>query len=182
MAVRPLRDAPNLTAHTGFILAEDEMVKDHFSDITVPDPSGPSKPPIKVGIWYRWPEGERVIRYPFITIDLLSADPAFDLFTSDYIVPREDLYRPSVSPTMPPPPDGWGRQSYAMRNPWPFRLTYQVAVHSRNAMHDRYLHSIFKTDALPPRPFTTLPAFCLLSSSLSGRGLRTSPPSSCRFR
>jgi len=151
MAVRPLRDAPDLAAHTGFILAEDEMMKDHFSDITVPGP--PSKPPIKVGVWYRWPEGERQIRYPFIAIDLLSADPAYDLFTSDYYVPREDLYRPSISPTMPAPPGGWATQGYAVRNPLPFRLTYQVAVHCRNAHHDRYLHSIFKTDALPARPF-----------------------------
>jgi hypothetical protein len=32
-------------------------------------------------------------------------------------------------------------------------LTYQVSVHSRSALHDRYLTSRFKVDVLPPRPF-----------------------------
>ena len=31
-------------------------------------------------MWFRFPEGERQLRYPFITIDLLTVEPAFDLF------------------------------------------------------------------------------------------------------
>jgi hypothetical protein len=30
---------------------------------------------------------------------------------------------------------------------------YQVSVHCRSALHDRYLQSIFRSDAFPPRPF-----------------------------
>ena len=104
-------------------------------------------------MWFRWPEGERQIKYPFVTLDLLSAEPDFDLFTSDYKLVAEHLYRPSKAPTLPEPPGGWATQSYAIRNFWPFRLTYQVAVHARSALHDRYLQSIFRSDVFPPRPF-----------------------------
>jgi hypothetical protein len=152
MAVRPLRDEPNIWTHQGFLLAEDEMMKDHLSDITVPGRAS-TDPTVPLGVWFRWPEGERQIRYPFTTIDLLQAEPAFDLFSSDYYLPEQDLYRPSVSPDIPDPAEGWDVQSYALRNFLPFRLTYQVAVHARNALHDRYLHSIFRTDVFPPRPF-----------------------------
>ena len=108
---------------------------------------------VEVGTWFRWPMGERQIRYPFITLDLLSAEPDFDLFTSDYKEPTAYLYRPSKAPELPEPPGGWATQDYAIRNFWPFRLTYQVAVHCRSAIHDRYLQSIFRSDVFPPRPF-----------------------------
>jgi len=149
---RGYRDEPDVWSHKGFLLAEDEMMKTHLSGIKVPGRDITS-PTTEVGVWFRWPEGERQIRYPFITIDLLQADPAFDLFTSDYYPDSAGRYRPSVSPTLPSPPGGWGLQDYAARNYLPFRLMYQVAVHSRNALHDRYLQSIFKTDVFPVRPF-----------------------------
>lgn len=152
MPVRPLRDKPSVYEHTGFILAEDEMLKAHLTGITVPGRE-PTDPEVEVGCWFRWPEGERQIKYPFIAIDLLSADPAFDLFHSDHLEPTEGLYRPDKSPYLPPPPGGWGVANYAVRNYLPFRLQYQVAVHTRNALHDRYLQSIFKTDVFPVRPF-----------------------------
>jgi|SRR5580765_4920623 hypothetical protein len=152
MTIRPFRDEPNVWEHTGFILAEDEALKAYLTGIQVPGRDATS-PKTDLGIWFRWPEGERQIKYPFITLDLLQAEPAFDLFTSDYYQNTVSLYRPSVAPTLPPPPEGWAVQSYAIRNFLPFRLMYQVSVHSRNALHDRYLQSIFKADVFPPRPF-----------------------------
>lgn len=152
MGVRPLRDEPNIWTHQGFLFAEDKALKDHLSGITVPGREV-TTPRTEVGVWFRWPEGERQIRYPFITIDLLQADPAFDLFTSDHWEPTTDLYRPSYAPTLPAPPGGYVTQAWAIRNYLPFRLMYQVSVHSRNALHDRYLQSIFRSDAFPPRPF-----------------------------
>jgi hypothetical protein len=152
MAPRPPMAEPDLVEHTGFILAEDEMMKTYLSDITVPSRPGTNKLD-KVGVWFRFPEGERQIKYPFITIDLLSAEPAFDLFTSDYRMNPVGLYRPSVAPSYPEPPDGWNKQNYTVRNYWPFRLLYQVMVHARSSLHDRYLWSRFMTDVFPPRPF-----------------------------
>lgn len=152
MALRPLRDEPNIWTHQGFLFAEDKALKDHLTGITVPG-RDEATPPIEVGVWFRWPEGERQIKYPFITIDLLQADPAFDLFTSDHWESTRDLYRPSFAPNLPVPPGGYATQGWAIRNYLPFRLMYQVSVHSRNALHDRYLQSIFRSDAFAPRPF-----------------------------
>lgn len=152
MSIRPLRDQPSVWEHTGFILAEDEMVKQYLTGIKVPG-RDPTSAEVDVGVWFRWPESERQIKYPFIAIDLLSAEPAFDLFHSDHWEPTEGLYRPSVAPHLPPPPGGWSIQDYAIRNYLPFHIQYQVAVHSRNALHDRYLQSIFRTDVFPVRPF-----------------------------
>ena len=152
MAVRPLVNAPDLHEHTGFILAEDEMLKSYLSGIQVPGRDETS-PLVDVGVWFRWPEGERQIKYPFITIDLAGAEPAFDLFHSDHYESTVGLYQPDKAPLLPAPPDGWGRQEYKIRNFLPFRITYQVVVHARSALHDRYLQSIFKTDVFPVRPF-----------------------------
>jgi len=152
MASRPFRDEPDIYTHEGFLLSEDKLMLDHLSGITVPMRES-TDPPTPVGVWFRWPEGERQIKYPFMTIDLLQAEPAFDLFHSDHREPAVHLYRPSVSPELPEPPDGWGAQGYSIRNYLPFRLMYQVTVHARSALHDRYLQSIFKTDVFPVRPF-----------------------------
>jgi hypothetical protein len=154
-AVYPLLAEPDLSEHTGFILAEEAALKEHLTGITVPGTpfSNPLKAKVPVKVWYRYPEGERQISYPFICIDFLSAEPAFDLFTSDYIEKAEGLYRPSISPTIPSPSAGWNRANWSIRNFLPFRLMFQVAHYARSNLHDRYLTSIFMTDILPVRPF-----------------------------
>ena len=149
--VYPLLAEPDLDTHRGFILAEEEALKIHLSGISVPIPGKPTAPPTKVGVWFRFPEGERQIKYPFITIDLISVEPAFDLFHSDYWENTEGLYRPSVSPTLPPPP--FGEVRWAVKSYLPFRLMFQVSVFARSNLHDRYLTSIFMTDVFPVRPF-----------------------------
>ena len=149
MAIRPFRDEPDIQTHQGFLLSEDEALKKYLTGITVPgrDPGSTTD----VGVWFRWPEGERQIKYPFLTIDLLQAEPAFELFHSDHVETRP--YRPSVSPQLPEPPGGWATQNWNIRNYWPFRLMYQVVAHARSALHDRYLQSIFRADVFPVRPF-----------------------------
>jgi hypothetical protein len=105
-----------------------------------------------VKAWFRWPMGERQITYPFITIDTISAEPAYELFTSTYQIPPAEQYRPSVSPHMPSLTDT-GLRAWTQRNLLPFYIQYQVVHHARSAIHDRYLQSIFRTDVFPPRPF-----------------------------
>lgn len=154
-AVYPLLAEPELDTHRGFILAEEVAIKQHLSGITVPGmPFGDALAPrIPVKTWYRYPEGERQIEYPFICIDFLSAEPAFDLFHSDHHEEIEGLYRPSFSPTIPDPPLGYTRANWSIRNYLPFRLMFQVTHYARSNLHDRYLTSIFMTDVLPVRPF-----------------------------
>lgn len=151
----PLLAEPDLSAHTGFILAEEAALKDHLTGITVPKlntrDGSPTVERIPVKVWYRFPEGERQVQYPFITIDLINVEPAFDLFHSDHYQKLEGLYRPSISPTIPSPLFGNG--TWAVLNYLPFRLFFQVSTFSRSNLHDRYLTSIFMTDILPVRPF-----------------------------
>lgn len=148
-----LKGQPNLTQHLGFILSEEEALKAWFTGITVPSVRAGGDD-IKVGVWFRYPEGERQISYPFIVIDLLTLEPDFDLFTSTYIqADPEHLYRPSVNPHLPPLPDsGWGK-TYDVREFLPFRIVWQVSTYCRSNLHDRYLTSLFTTDLLPVRPF-----------------------------
>jgi hypothetical protein len=141
-----------MVEHLGFILAEEEALKKHFMGmqvVTKPGYVGMTD----VGVWFRYPEGERQLQYPFITIDLLTVEPDYELFTSTYYQDPTDLYQPSFSPTLPPLPDDGANRGYTIREYLPMRLVWQVSHFSRNALHDRYLTSIFMTDVLPYRPF-----------------------------
>jgi len=148
--VYPLQAEPDLVEHLGFILAEEEALKKRFTGIKVPSRPGYTGMD-DVGVWFRYPEGERQLRYPFITIDLLTVEPDYELFTSTFMQDPTDLYQPSFSPTLPPLPTG--SRGYAVREYLPMRLVWQVSTFCRSALHDRYLTSIFMTDVLPYRPF-----------------------------
>lgn len=153
-------DGPNAQ---GLLLAEDAAMKNYLLGLTVPDRTGTSD----VGVWFRYPEGERRENYPFITIDFLGLHPSFDRWTSLYnvdpvaevefydvatdVLDHKGLYTPSVSPTLSAQPDsthGVKVDPFLMH-----QILYQVTVHSRSAMHDRILLSRFMTDVFPPRPF-----------------------------
>jgi hypothetical protein len=151
-AIYPLRAEPDLVEHLGFIIAEEEALKKHLEGIKVPTRPG-STDQTDVGVWFRYPEGERQIQYPFVTIDLLTVEPDYELFTSDFYQSPEGLYQPSFSPELPPLPDDGITRGYAIPNYLPMRLVWQVSHFSRSALHDRYLTSIFMTDVLPYRPF-----------------------------
>jgi hypothetical protein len=149
--VYPLRADPDLVNHLGFILAEEEALKKRFTGLKVATRPG-YQGTTDVGVWFRYPEGERQLAYPFITIDLLTVEPDYELFTSTFIQDPTDLYQPSFSPTLPPLPPGNPR-GYEIREYLPMRLVWQVSTFCRSALHDRYLTSIFMTDVLPYRPF-----------------------------
>ena len=145
-----IRNPPDLEQHLGFLLAEEEALKTWLTGIKVPSLQGGD--PIDVGCWFRYPEGERQIKYPFIVIDLLTVEPDYELFTSTYVQANpETLYQPSTSPHLPPLPAG--QMTYAVREYLPFRLIWQVSTYARSSLHDRYLTSIFNTDIIPVRPF-----------------------------
>lgn len=156
---------PDPTTHTGLLLAEDAAIKAYLSGITVP--GRPDEDPIDVGVWFRYPEGERREKFPFITIDFLALNPSYERWTSYHAVPdnyasfrdpetneeiRKGMYVPSVAAELPeledPNATGYGIDNYLM-----YTLMYQITTHARSAIHDRYLTSLFMTDFLPPRPF-----------------------------
>lgn len=144
----PIVGSPNLSTHTGFLLAEDAALHTYLSGLTVPTKPG-SSDVTEVGVWFRYPQSERALKYPFITIDMVNVSPAYDLWTSEY-VQNPNTYRPSVAPALPEPePD----MQYAVRPFLPFRIMYQITVYCRSSLHDRYLNSLFFTDIIPPRPF-----------------------------
>jgi hypothetical protein len=160
VSLYPLLAEPDLAQHLGFILAEEDALKQHLSGIRVPtrpNNEGNGNDWTDVGVWFRFPEGERQIKYPFVTIDLLGVDPAYDLFHSNHYWPVRDeegpLYRPSYAKTLPTPSGGWAKMNFSVLNYLPYRLTWQVTHHARSSLHDRYLTSVFMSDVLPARPF-----------------------------
>lgn len=153
---------PDPIAHTGFILAEDAALKTYLSGMTVPDRVSTSDVPV----WFRYPEGERRMMFPFITIDLIGVNPSYERWQSIHrlnpmteVEFQEDggtpgptgLYQPSVSPTLVADTDN--TPEMVVDNYLMYELLYQVTVHSRSALHDRVLWSRFMTDIFPPRPF-----------------------------
>lgn len=156
---------PDISAHTGLLLAEDAALKAYLSGITVPNREGSD--PMDVGVWFRYPEGERREKFPFITIDFLALNPSYERWTSYHPMPsdyasfrdpqtnneiRRGMYVPSVSSTLPeiedPEVTGYGIDNYLMHT-----LMYQITTYARSAVHDRYMTSLFMTDFFPPRPF-----------------------------
>lgn len=166
---------PNWSTHTGFLLAEDDALKTYLQGMKVPTMEGGNVGTDQdVPVWFRYPEGERRKQFPFITIDLIGVNPAYDRWTSiRHVDPLhevqwrepgsdaaagEGLYTPSVRPTLLeggidaddsiPGDTGLHVDQYLM-----YELMYQVTVHARSSRHDRILMSRFFTDIFPPRPF-----------------------------
>lgn len=151
---------PDVEAHTGFVLAEEAALKFYLSGIQVPNPRGGGEVS-EVPVWFRWPESERRMAYPFITIDLLNVVPAYERWTSlwnavdqtDYFTgiganpDREGVYYPGYSPGLDLDPD----KSYYVERYLPYDLLFQVSTFARSAYHDRFLTSRFITDIFPPR-------------------------------
>ena len=146
-----------------FLLTEDDALKNMLEGIVVPG----DKPNRTVPVYFRFPESERQIVYPFITIDLIGIDPAYDLWTSTYpydehtdlfegpggVPAHTGLHEPSVSPsvwTAPNPPD----PSKPLRrlNYLAYRLTYQITTWSKMFAHDRVMTARLMRDIIRPRP------------------------------
>jgi len=155
---------PDYPATNQFLLAEDTAIKRLLDGIVVPG----DKPGRTVPVWFRFPESEKQIIYPFITLDLIGIDPAYDLWTSMYRLREgsdvfEDehtgqyvsngLHEPSVSPsvwTAPNPPDP--TKPLRRWNYLPYRLFYQITTWSKYFAHDRVMTARLIRDIVMPRP------------------------------
>jgi hypothetical protein len=151
----------------GFLIAEEHALKRYLSGIRIPRPRGAD---YEVPVYFRWPSSERTIKYPFITIDLLSIDPAYDLWHSDHDPLRtpavfEDtqagtstvgMYYPSVTANLLPEDvviTDSGVAGYVQGQYLPYRLMFQITTNATHAMDDRVLQGKMLVDRLPPRSF-----------------------------
>lgn len=187
----------DVAAHTGFVLAEEAALKQYLSGLTVPNQRGEGGVS-EVPVWFRWPESERRMSYPFITLDLLSINAAYGRWTSVYDVAkapvyfeaddggegRWGMYYPGYMPQIPDDPD----TSYYVERYLPYDLMFQVSVYARSAFHDRFLTSRFITDVFPPRSFAIdvqadhVWRRCELVQWVSGDTMETSEASKRIFR
>lgn len=133
----------------GLLLSEDEALKAKLSSITMP--GGP-----RAKVWFGYPEREREITYPFITIDLVdivfAADRAHsaqlmevDYWPSEYATFAEYAAANDI---------GFDNDTQSGQAVWwhPYDLHYQVATFARSIQHDRYLTSrLLGTAYLPDR-------------------------------
>ena len=167
---QPPSTPPDEYEHLGFILAEEDALKRFLEQtVTLPDGKGSETP---VRVWYRYPATEHTITYPFVTLDLIGIEPAYDLWTSFYYISPNDessdvshdsitgetidrrLYDPDTSPLIEPsqyPGKRLQRMHYRQ-----FRLYYQIGLWSVNAYHDRLLSARMIRDIVLPRPFWLL--------------------------
>jgi hypothetical protein len=151
----------------GFLIAEEFALKTYLSGVRIPRPRGAD---YEVPVYFRWPSSERSIKYPFITIDLLAIDPAYDLWHSDHDHLRtpavfEDtmagtstvgMYYPSVTADLLPEDaviSESGVDGYVVGQYQPYRLMFQVTTNATHAMDDRVLHGKMLIDRFPPRSF-----------------------------
>jgi len=159
---QPPTTPPAYPDHVGFILAEEDALKTMLEQtVTLPDNKGDEQP---VRVWYRYPDSATAITYPFLTLDLIGIEPAYDLWTSEYdLHPNMELaeesdtgtpvsprtYDPSTSPQIAygDPLDFWKRKHYLT-----YRLIEQVGLWSKWANHDRLLSARMIRDIILPRP------------------------------
>lgn len=151
---------PDLAEHTGFLIAEELALKNYLSGIEIPV-KGQMTP---VPVYFRWPTSERLIKYPFITIDLLSISPAYErwhsyfnemetpaLYESSTGAVDERFYWPGYS-------DDVSTDDPDNKNLWastflPYDIKFQISTFCRSASDDRFLISRMITDFLGPRSF-----------------------------
>lgn len=129
--------------------------------VTLPDNKGTEQ---SLRVWYRYPSAETTVTYPFITIDLIGIEPAYDLWTSEYDLHVDSEYEeesntgtpsgrrtydPSTAPQIAygDPSLFWHRKHYLT-----YRLIEQIGLWSRNAIHDRLLSARMLRDIILPRP------------------------------
>jgi hypothetical protein len=131
--------------------------------VRLPDGRGTEKP---VRTWFRFPDSATQITYPYITIDLIGIEPAYDLWHSEYALYRDSeveedsntgevsghrLYDPSTSPniglTDQDPPDFFLRRNYLQ-----YRLFFQLGLWCDNVAHDRILTARMFRDIVMPHP------------------------------
>jgi hypothetical protein len=190
-------------ANAGFILAEESALREYLSGITVPNFTGgkQQKETRTVPVYYRWPTSERNIVYPYITIDLLSIDPAYERWqswTDSFQIPaqfvRDDqpghvrygnYYPDQAHDVELSNEDSFGFKS----GPYmPYNMLFQVSVFSRTVHDDRYLASRFFVDFFAQRNFWVATEIdkvwhrCELQSFVSGDSMETMEATKRQFR
>lgn len=137
----------------GFLTAEDEALKAKLSNIEVTMRGGVKQ---KAQVWFRMPSGERTVRYPYISIDLVDVVFAADRAHSAEITDID--YWPSEWATFAEYAAAHGitydpevHNAAAMR--WlPYDLYYQITTHATAIQHNRELfQALLGTAYLPDR-------------------------------
>lgn len=131
-------------SRSGFLLAEDEALKNRFSGLTVSDDRNASR---EVQVFFRYPDGETERLYPFITIELIDITHARNRQHSvvdqygyhegdDWVDhPSAVQYYPSQGQiTVPEDMEYLKTTEYV-----PVDIMYQVSTYARSALHDRQL-------------------------------------------
>lgn len=155
---------PVYPEHLGFILAEEDALMEMLrATVTLPTGQGTEKP---VRVWYRFPDSATQITYPYVTIDLVGIEPAYDLWHSEYALYKDSeveedsdtgtvtghrLYDPStarnIAQTAADPPDFFIRRNYLQ-----YRLFFQLGLWCDNVAHDRILTARMIRDIVMPHP------------------------------
>jgi hypothetical protein len=150
--------------HVGFILAEEDALMEMLrATVTLPDSQGTEKP---VRVWYRFPDSATAVTYPYVTIDLVGIEPAYDLWHSEYALYKDSeveeesstgqvsghrLYDPSTSRNIAQaaqdPPNFFIRRNYLQ-----YRLFFQLGLWCDNVAHDRILTARMFRDIVMPHP------------------------------
>lgn len=154
-------------SRAGFLLAEDEALKQRLSGLTVSDDRNANRP---VKVFFRYPEGETEKEFPFITIEMVGLAQALNRQHSEHYYyyqnsENEDIskfghltigYFPSeidqdgMDALLENDPEDYLR----MLSPIPVDLTYQVSTYTRSALHDRQLTAKLLRYTLPFRSNT----------------------------
>lgn len=159
-------------SRTTFLLAEDEALKNVFSNMTVSDDRDQDRP---VQVFFRYPEGETERTYPFITlehIDIVHARNRQHSETSIYYrtsasgapalnAGRSDLmkYAPSRSTNFSYITNKNSYHYLEANEHLPVDLLYQISTFARSALHDRQLSAQMLIEVLPfRRGFIEIPA------------------------
>lgn len=131
-------------SRSGFLLAEDEALKNRFSGLTVSDDRNSSR---EVQVFFRYPEGETERLYPFITIELIDIVHARNRQHSvvdQYGYHEGDDWADSPSAVQYYPSKGLinvpDALEYMKTSEYvPVDIMYQVSTFTRSALHDRQL-------------------------------------------
>lgn len=136
----------------GFLLAEDEALKQRLSTLTVTDDRNAQRP---VQVFFRYPEGETEKHYPFITIELMDITHARNRQHSEVSLyahyedsPASLTYWPSTAASI----GIVAGQEFLKTNEFiPVDILYQVSTYCRSAQHDRQLSAQMLTTVTPFR-------------------------------
>lgn len=136
-------------SHPGFLLAEDAAIKARFANIAVSDDRESTR---VADVFFRYPEGEKEKKYPFITIENVGIIHNTRLQHSEqqYYYTNTATSASSSDPSFityfPSEMTETELNSILAGNPYlkmdsfvPVILIYQVATYARSALHDRQL-------------------------------------------